>query len=835
MQMGNGSAFQGTWAGGRMHGHGVHQAPDGSEYTGAFQNGCRHGHGERFWPCGRHYVGGWYKDMMQGKGRLSYPSGELYEGQFKAGAFHGRGEHRFPNGDVYVGSFVGGERGGPGTFTDAAEGWVFVGQWLHGRMYGQGKMTFSDGSVYTGDWLDGIREGQGEMRFVDGSVYAGPFKQNKVQGHGRQVFPDGSWFEGQFVDGAFEGHGIFGAIDGTEFEGMWSKGSAAGEGCHRFPGGTTITGIFTQGSASGEGTKTWASGCVYTGNLLQNRIHKYGKLTWPDGRTYVGDFEEDALHGQGTLVWHDRGGVCTYKGEFRKNLFEGEGCLEWSSGAHYEGTFSEGVYHGQGTFFWPHDRGTYRGSWINGEMCGSGTLEVSGKATSHISGNEGVAYAYSGSFRDGEIDGEGGVTFGMGNNAEPDRYEGEFKHSQFMGRGVFSWSSGAVLEGLFEDGYCNRVGRKVYPDGHIYTGEIRYDLEHGKGLVSRPGGLSFVALCRHGQVVKELLDSCAPEFDLVLPPEGLPASTRKSLASAQIDGAADGNCKLPVAPRSRLSIIHERSTRKQLLPVMSEQGQPAEGKTLVVFMNGDRYVGDMRCGRKHGEGMYVYSDLVTYRGQWSQDVLNGVRHPVTEDLLPVEVRPICGNSSVQLSSGQEEVVQELHWSIVRQRSQMANLFTRPTILTMDGNEVPASNFNTGGAELFLPSQGRRKTVFLSNKDDSLETSTNHEDTPWTSEKEKASEKEDEHFLVASTGSLLSPPVHSQRLRADAAPPQQPEDRSLLDEIHVPVLEPLTPNGPPLPMMSTGASDSTIQAALTSHRSVRTLAASGSRSLSLTDW
>merc|ERR1712039_471265 len=58
----------------------------------------------------------------------------------------------------------------------------------------------------------------------------------------------------------------------------------------------------------------------------------------------------------------------------------------------------------------------------------------------------------------------------------------------------------------------------------------------------------------------------------------------------------------------------------------------------VVFLNGDRYVGEMKDGRKQGSGMYVYADMVTYRGDWEEDVLDGVRHPVTEEALPIEVK-----------------------------------------------------------------------------------------------------------------------------------------------------------------------------------------------------
>merc|ERR550532_2472076 len=55
----------------------------------------------------------------------------------------------------------------------------------------------------------------------------------------------------------------------------------------------------------------------------------------------------------------------------------------------------------------------------------------------------------------------------------------------------------------------------------------------------------------------------------------------------------------------------------------------------------------MKAGRKHGTGMYVYADLATYRGVWEEDVLDGVRHPVTEDILPVEVKHLHSQETGQ--------------------------------------------------------------------------------------------------------------------------------------------------------------------------------------------
>merc|ERR1719502_2414091 len=70
-------------------------------------------------------------------GEMTWPSGETFTGQFRKGIFHGKGTRVWPNGDWYAGEFKNGEQEGEGTFESAAEGWVYNGRWLHGRMQQQ--------------------------------------------------------------------------------------------------------------------------------------------------------------------------------------------------------------------------------------------------------------------------------------------------------------------------------------------------------------------------------------------------------------------------------------------------------------------------------------------------------------------------------------------------------------------------------------------------------------------------------------------------------------------------------------------------------------------------
>jgi len=601
----NRNAYNGTWLEGRMHGDGLYTWSDGSEYAGEFHEGFMWGEGEKRWPNGRRYQGEWRRDMMWGGGEMTWPSGETFTGQFRKGIFHGKGSRVWPNGDWYTGEFKNGEQEGEGTFVSAAEGWVYNGRWLHGRMFGDGHVVWPNGIEYVGEWKDGIREGHGRLVWPDRSKYEGQFRHNCIEGRGRKALPDGSWFEGHFHDGELEGHGTFHWPDDTEFEGLWHNSEIVGPGCHRFPDDTMITGVFEDRGASGEGTKRWANGCMYQGTLRQNQIHHYGTLRWPDGRCYVGHFQDEMMHGEGMLTWSDKEGLCIYNGRFERNVFHGEGELKWSSKARYVGEFRGGHYHGEGTFEWPDRMNVYRGQWERGEMCGRGVHTTSGEIGGQRRGDP---FVYVGEFRQGNMEGRGQATFVMP-GGKHDRYKGEFRCSMFHGFGAFSWASGHTLSGLFEDNHCSRVGRKVYPEGQVYFGELRMDLEHGKGVLIE-GDQRLVGLWRGGRCVEELFETFVPALDL----DAIEGEEWQKVFGGFRDAQA------PEGP-----------------PTADEPGEPAEGKAIVLYLNGDKYVGHMKGGKKHGLGMYVYADLTVYKGEYTEDVMNGTRHPAPWAERPSQV------------------------------------------------------------------------------------------------------------------------------------------------------------------------------------------------------
>ena len=61
--------------------------------------------------------------------------------------------------------------------------------------------------------------------------------------------------------------------------------------------------------------------------------------------------------------------------------------------------------------------------------------------------------------------------------------------------------------GYFDDGVCNKHGKKIYPDGTTYLGEFRKDVENGKGVLTLKNGHSIKGIWNDGKLIKELIQS----------------------------------------------------------------------------------------------------------------------------------------------------------------------------------------------------------------------------------------------------------------------------------------------------------------------------------------
>ena len=70
----------------------------------------------------------------------------------------------------------------------------YTGECRGGKAYGWGKSVGRD--VYEGQFIDGRVNGQGTYLWSDGDKYVGQFKAGKAQGRGVMIYADGKRVEG---------------------------------------------------------------------------------------------------------------------------------------------------------------------------------------------------------------------------------------------------------------------------------------------------------------------------------------------------------------------------------------------------------------------------------------------------------------------------------------------------------------------------------------------------------------------------------------------------------------------------------------------------------------
>lgn len=81
-------------------------------------------------------------------------------------------------------------------------------------------------------------------------------------------------------------------------------------------------------------------------------------------------------------------------------------------------------------------------------------------------------------------------------------YTGEFKKGKYHGQGTFTYKSGAIYTGQFENGVFSGIG-KLVKDGNTFEGSFKNDKPNGEGKLTTPRGDvytgSFVDYKKNGQ------------------------------------------------------------------------------------------------------------------------------------------------------------------------------------------------------------------------------------------------------------------------------------------------------------------------------------------------
>lgn len=184
----------------------------------------------------------------------------------------------------------------------------FAGNFVDGKIHGEGSITFSNGDRYTGQWKDHYREGQGQFFFADGRVYKGNFVRNRFHGHGVLTWPNGDRYEGAFADGYRHGAGTLYQTDGNTLSGQWEQDRYRPE--------------WHKGIALNDTANLRNCNLVYCADGI-------GRYIFKDGSRYYGLFVKGFPQGQG-LTFYPNGD--RYEGEWRNNAPNGRGVMYYKSG-----------------------------------------------------------------------------------------------------------------------------------------------------------------------------------------------------------------------------------------------------------------------------------------------------------------------------------------------------------------------------------------------------------------------------------------------------------------------------------------------------------------------
>ncbi len=181
----------------------------------------------------------------------------------------------------------------------------FSGQFVDGKIHGEGTILFSNGDKYAGQWKDHQREGIGQFTFADGRVYKGQFVRNRFHGEGALSYPNGDRYEGQFADGLRHGKGVLYQKDGNNLSGTWefdqyrpewSKGIVLGDTAN-------LRNCNVVYCAEGPGRFLYRDGSRYYGQFVKGLPQGAGMVYYPNGDRFEGEWKNHAPNGQGVMYY----------------------------------------------------------------------------------------------------------------------------------------------------------------------------------------------------------------------------------------------------------------------------------------------------------------------------------------------------------------------------------------------------------------------------------------------------------------------------------------------------------------------------------------------------
>lgn len=237
-----------------------------------------------------------------------------------------------------------------------------IGQFLNGKLNGQGKILFSYGEEQEGEFWKGKLHGQGKRIYSTGTIEKGTFANGKLNGLGEIFGPSKIIWKGEFKDGEMNGRGKIIFPNGKEFEGEFKNSLLNGQGKKKKKSGKIWEGNFKDGVLDGIGKIIGRFGCRWEGEFKNDLLNGAGKVILPE-IVYKGEFRNHILI---------KGSVQTFNGDRREGEFiygflKGKGKKTYHNGRIDEGEFDMNVLHGSGKIIYPNGE-IEEGKFLKGQL-----------------------------------------------------------------------------------------------------------------------------------------------------------------------------------------------------------------------------------------------------------------------------------------------------------------------------------------------------------------------------------------------------------------------------------------------------------------------------------
>ena len=301
------------------------------------------------------------------------------------------------------------------------------------------------------------------------------------------------------------------------------------------------------------------------------------------GDKYVGEFKEDQFNGKGTYTYRNGD---KYVGEFKDDQFNGKGTYTYRNGDKYVGEFKDNKFDGQGTFTVPGGV-NFVGEFKNSKKNGFGVI-------TEIDGNQ-----YIGGFQDDE---KNGPAFYVWTD----------------GRADFCFYVGMEIR--------NCSGSNVYDVAELLTKKFRQMSEvQRKNIQLNLTSAALYAADLDGKWGRGTFTALASYAALKLKTVNInTASSANNLLQNVLGTGSSSDNSCPTDPNAIWHNCVGTYTYDGGDKYVGEwKNNKKHGQGTYTSQAGSSYIGEYKNGKKHGQGTYTYPDGSIYVGQLENGDFNG--------------------------------------------------------------------------------------------------------------------------------------------------------------------------------------------------------------------